>query len=281
MDLILCRNVLIYFDKKTVRAVAARLHASLAEGGWLLTASSDPPLSDDAPFESVVTEQGVFYRRSTATCTRGGDDATKWLSAGFPTIVTASSGPVNEVPSQIASLEVPSQIASLIPPACRTGEDIAFSFSGAEKANIGVETGDLDLAPGDVLPAARADFARGDYARAAERTCDRADDEPDVAALHVRALANLDPVKAELACARATRRHALSGELHYLHAVTLLALGRNTDAARSARRALYLDRSLAIVHLYPWLDPALWRRRARRDARLPERPRPMRGVSPR
>jgi len=63
MDLILCRNVLIYFDAETVRQVARRLLASLAVGGWLITASSDPPLAPAAPFESVVAEEGVFYRR--------------------------------------------------------------------------------------------------------------------------------------------------------------------------------------------------------------------------
>ncbi|MGH7449430.1 MAG: CheR family methyltransferase, partial [Longimicrobiales bacterium] len=36
MDLILCRNVLIYFDAATVARVAARLIDSLRPGGWLL-----------------------------------------------------------------------------------------------------------------------------------------------------------------------------------------------------------------------------------------------------
>src|SRR6266478_6447425 len=39
MDVILCRNVLIYFDRETVRNVAWRLHEALAPGGWLITAS--------------------------------------------------------------------------------------------------------------------------------------------------------------------------------------------------------------------------------------------------
>src|SRR5262249_55266259 len=42
---------------------ARRLHGALADGGWLITASTDPPLSDEAPFEVVVADQGVFYRR--------------------------------------------------------------------------------------------------------------------------------------------------------------------------------------------------------------------------
>lgn len=62
-DLILCRNVLIYFGGQTVAHVARSLFASLNEGGWLVTAPSDPPLWDHAPFETRMTEGGVFYRK--------------------------------------------------------------------------------------------------------------------------------------------------------------------------------------------------------------------------
>jgi chemotaxis protein methyltransferase CheR len=67
MDLILCRNVLIYFDPDTITGVGRRLFESLAEGGWLITASSDPPLGGLAPFETVTKEEGVFYRRPGIT----------------------------------------------------------------------------------------------------------------------------------------------------------------------------------------------------------------------
>jgi chemotaxis protein methyltransferase CheR len=63
-DVILCRNVLIYFGQDTVARIARRLFAALAGGGWLITGPSDPPLWDHAPFETKVTEAGVFYRRS-------------------------------------------------------------------------------------------------------------------------------------------------------------------------------------------------------------------------
>lgn len=64
MDLILCRNVLIYFDPESVKRVARRLFDSLAEGGWLVTGASDPPLTVGAPFITVCADQGVVYRRS-------------------------------------------------------------------------------------------------------------------------------------------------------------------------------------------------------------------------
>lgn len=69
-DLILCRNVLIYFGPETVAAVARRLFESLADGGWLVTAPSDPPLWDHAPFETKMTSGGVFYRRKRAVLSK-------------------------------------------------------------------------------------------------------------------------------------------------------------------------------------------------------------------
>jgi chemotaxis protein methyltransferase CheR len=63
-DVIFCRNVMIYLDRDTVRGVARRLFESLADGGWLITGPSDPPLGDYAPFETILTDDGLFYRRS-------------------------------------------------------------------------------------------------------------------------------------------------------------------------------------------------------------------------
>lgn len=63
LDLVLCRNVLIYFDAQSIAGVAERLFASLAEGGWLIAGPSDPMLGELAPFEVLVRDEGVIYRR--------------------------------------------------------------------------------------------------------------------------------------------------------------------------------------------------------------------------
>jgi chemotaxis protein methyltransferase CheR len=63
MDLILCRNVLIYFGHETAGRIAARLFDCLAEGGVLLTAGADLLLAEYAPFEVEVTRMGLLYRR--------------------------------------------------------------------------------------------------------------------------------------------------------------------------------------------------------------------------
>ena len=65
----------------------------------------------------------------------------------------------------------------------------------------------------------------------------------------MRAAANeRGPGEAVQLAAAALARHPGCEELHLLHAVLLLDLGRHAEAARAARRALYLDRTLAIGH---------------------------------
>ncbi|CAM4449696.1 CheR family methyltransferase [Corallococcus exiguus] len=71
LDVIFCRNVLIYFNRATIEGVARRLHASLDDGGYLFTGPSDPPLGDYAPFEPVLTEWGVLYRKPLAGSNAG------------------------------------------------------------------------------------------------------------------------------------------------------------------------------------------------------------------
>ncbi len=211
MDLILCRNVLIYFDRETVRAVARRLFESLAPGGWLITAPSDPPLGDDASYEVVVTEAGVFYRRPMAEPTLPPADVE------YPVLSTEYSVPPPRHPVSSAPM------------------------NQAQEA-----------------------LARGDYAQAAGLVDGMAADVA-AAALRVRALANLDTARAERACAEAAARHPLAAELHHLHAVLLLELGRDEEAARAARRVTYLDRTLALGHYT--LGSILWRRGDRAGAR--------------
>jgi len=92
-----------------------------------------------------------------------------------------------------------------------------------------------------------AAFARGEYERVIALTADLAD--PAAAALAVRAAANArGPAAAERVAHAAVARHPRSEELQLLRAVLLLDLGRYKEAAQAARRALYLDRALAMGH---------------------------------
>ncbi len=67
MDVIFCRNVLIYLEPAAIQHVARRLFDALADGGVLLTGPSDPLLADAAPFACDFTPAGVRYTKGTGT----------------------------------------------------------------------------------------------------------------------------------------------------------------------------------------------------------------------
>jgi chemotaxis protein methyltransferase CheR len=64
LDLIYCRNVLIYFDRDTSERIVSQLAQCLSTGGWLVTASSDPPLAQIPGLAAVTNEFGTFYQRT-------------------------------------------------------------------------------------------------------------------------------------------------------------------------------------------------------------------------
>jgi chemotaxis protein methyltransferase CheR len=76
--------------------------------------------------------------------------------------------------------------------------------------------------------------------------------EPDLgweAFERVRGHANAKgALEAERIAQAALRRHPLDAPLHYLRAALLLALDREEEAEHEARRALYLQPSLAVAH---------------------------------
>jgi len=63
MDLILCRNVFIYFDPAAVSAIAAKFAATLREGGYLLTAHTELIGHVAQELESRLFAEGVVYQR--------------------------------------------------------------------------------------------------------------------------------------------------------------------------------------------------------------------------
>lgn len=62
-DLILCRNVMIYFQTDLVRRLLRRFHACAADGGWFLTGHAESYLEIVSVFEPVATEQVTLYRK--------------------------------------------------------------------------------------------------------------------------------------------------------------------------------------------------------------------------
>lgn len=63
MDLIFCRNVLMYFTPPHIARVVARLHASLVRDGWLAVSASETSQVLFAQFTTVNFPGAILYRR--------------------------------------------------------------------------------------------------------------------------------------------------------------------------------------------------------------------------
>ncbi len=218
MDLVLCRNVLIYFDAETVARVARRLIDSLSDDGWLLLGASDPALSDLVSCDVVVTGAGLAYQRPG----RGATSPLGPLSTAWSGGTAVGLPPLPEPVASAPPAPPPAPLPRAEPP---------------------------PVAPEDATRA----YAERDYEHAAGvagRLVQRDGGDPALWIVLVRALANRGDLDgAGRACAAALDRHRTSAELTYLHAVLLAEAGQHADAAAAARRALYLDRGLVVAHL--------------------------------
>jgi chemotaxis protein methyltransferase CheR len=67
MDIILCRNVLMYFSPDQARQCIARLRDCLVEGGWLIVSPSEAASELFAGFEVVRHPDAIWFRKISRT----------------------------------------------------------------------------------------------------------------------------------------------------------------------------------------------------------------------
>lgn len=249
-DLILCRNVLIYFERHTVAAIADRLLRALRPTGWLVLGASDPSLVDLVDCEVVMTESGIAYQRYDRS--RGTSQVRRWpiedtSSARTPRVAGATSG--------MAQWADPSaEGTSRAPTSAEAVSSTSMPAEAGSRAPVLSDAPGRQVASEPVQHDSAAEaYARGDYtaaARLAQEATHRDPDDVTAWIISVRSSANLGllTVAGEL-CAKAIDRHRLVPELHYLRGTLQMEAGHSADGARDARRALYLDRTLIMGHM--------------------------------
>ncbi len=102
MDLILCRNVLMYFTQQTQRAVVGRLHEALGTGGWLIVAPAEASIDLFRPLLPVSFPDAMFYRKSEDAAT----------APPFPSI----EAPALELGDHLISTDEPVHPVQELPP---------------------------------------------------------------------------------------------------------------------------------------------------------------------
>jgi chemotaxis protein methyltransferase CheR len=62
-DIVLCRNVLIYFDSPTKRKILSAIQSALAPGGYLLLGAAETLISLNETLEKTVLGTSILYRK--------------------------------------------------------------------------------------------------------------------------------------------------------------------------------------------------------------------------
>jgi chemotaxis protein methyltransferase CheR len=213
MDVILCRNVAIYFEEMQGRTVARRLANALAPDGSLLTGTAEAALPYFTESDALDLVQPALYRKRM---------------------------PLADGPSQPAPLPNRRSVKASPSP---QAHPIAQRASGNKAFSKTVDK---------IYPMALARFREGNHeeaARLAEECLQRTPTEIAPMAL----LARIHADRGALAEAIEWSKRALAGnktdaQTHYLHASILIELDRSTEAIKALHRALYLAPDFVPAH---------------------------------
>jgi chemotaxis protein methyltransferase CheR len=228
MDLIMCRNVLMYFTPAQTRKVIGNLHYALLEGGCLSVSPSEASQAFFPQFVPLNFPGVILYQKS---------------EAGVRSRSTVPSAPPGEAADFFApAFEEPQPWAPLAPPP-RPPE---LTPVRPQEQPAPVEPG---LSP---LAVAGLHYAQGRYAEAADTLVASRAGSPAGSAefsLLARALANEGRLNDALAwCDRWIAADKLNPAGHYLRAVVLLERGDREEARGSLQRAVYLHPDFVLAH---------------------------------
>jgi chemotaxis protein methyltransferase CheR len=228
MDLIFCRNVLMYFAPERATQVVHRLYRSLVDGGWLMVSASELSQQIFSHFIPVHFPGAIVYRR-----------------------VRQESRP----PVVFRLEEMSGQEASLQPP--------LPAFAGVEQAPLPSPFRNGEKTPEIVKPSLREKACAETFECSAPEDDRKA---PPAIAFSVRALADQGKLAEALAaCEEGIAADKLDPELHYLRAIIFQEQDRETEATASFKAALYLEPNFVPAHFA--LGNLLLRRGKRRAAK--------------
>jgi chemotaxis protein methyltransferase CheR len=215
VDLLLCRNVTIYFDRLTTKRLMQRLHGCLRDGGYLFLGHAETlwQICDD--FSLVSLGDAFVYRRPAyATERRAVLPDRRTEEEPRPTRADRRRGPVDRRALDRRSA----------PPARSEHGTVVSSLGGP-----------------DPLVAVRTAIATGKYIEAADLAAEVADASPlrsEAHYLHGLALTNLGRhAEALVILRKAVYLDAEDGFAHFLLAGALERTGELLAAARSYRAA--------------------------------------------
>jgi chemotaxis protein methyltransferase CheR len=219
MDVIFCRNVLIYFTASRAQKVIQNLHRAHVEGGWLIVSPTELMHVSSSPYAMVKRDSAIVYQKC--------DVKSAPLPAELPLLETLIIEPP-PLPAIPAAVEEALLLVPTILPA------------------ISHELTD------DLLARATAMHNEGRYADAVttiKKLLSVHPGDPQSLRLLARSLANEGKLADALDCCnQLIAVEKLNSTAHYLRAVILREQGKIEEAVGSFRKAIYLEPDFVMAH---------------------------------
>ncbi len=221
MDIIFCRNVLMYFTQDRFRQVSRGLYNSLVQGGYFVVSASELSTQNFPEFKPVNVPGMVIYQKTS-----------KKIKDRYK--LTFVDPPPEPIPFQIP------------PKPFHTIE-----WMNPQPTEIENEIANLEEIPKQIVPVYEETlnaYSQGDYAEVIDKL---QNDEQTVEEqiLLIRAFANqgnlIDALKV---CEKTITANKLDPRLYYLYAIILQENNQLNEAVASLKRAIYLDTNFVLSY---------------------------------
>lgn len=262
MDVILCRNVLMYFEASVAAAAVRKLHRALVDGGYLIVSPTETSATIFPQFATLFFPDAIVYRKTDHPSS---PPPPVWRWAPTATEFAAAAGFVDAAAP--ADLAAATHLPIAVPPVGPLVPEFAALPVPPQVAEFGDFANPNNLPVTTPYQAALAAYAAGAYDQVAALLAEPAADDPRALALLARACANQGRLAdASRWCEAAVAADKVDPGLRYLLASVLDEQGLAGPAVTALKQALYLDQDFVLAHyalgnLYRRLEfPALARK---------------------
>ena len=242
LDLILCRNVTIYFSESITQQVVDRFYDALVDGGWLVVGHSEPSLYTYRRFQARNFPDTILYQRTGQPSVLPMDWNLSPAGANVQPVSTPPTAPaygLGSVGQSILPVSIPPTTPACVPATVDT------TPSGLVAPASAAEAPDPYEQARELLEYGHSEKARDVLLKLIKT---RPAHAPTLA-LMGQACANLGEwSEAERWCREAVRRNNLLLDAYYTLALVLQHQSRLAEAIDAMKKVVYIDRNHVLGH---------------------------------
>lgn len=237
IDIIFCRNVLMYFDADRVKNIVKHLYRSLIDGGWLIVSPVETAHVRNKQFVVVNFPDATFYKKDIKESQRVEEFTVEMESnVTFLAPIDSTSESLMEV----------------APTTEFNNRDVRQEKVSKEDLNQYEKTAEVVSKSSGLYTEALALYEQGRYFEVEEKLFEQVSHNQDnskAVILLARAYANQGKLTEAIECCkRAITVDKLDPGYYYLCATVLDEQGQVAEAVKFLKKTLYLDQDFVLAH---------------------------------